>query len=118
MIMYENYQYGNYRRGCGTLKASGGDYGGGSENLICTNTGTVGRSSTLSPHEMRGGGQRMPDKQNFNSVIDTERLTVRDAVDAKKAAGWRSRKDAHGEWIDLCPACQHPSAASDFGGVI
>lgn len=40
------------------------------------------------------------------------------AVDAKKAAGWRSRKDAHGEWIDLCPACQHPSAASDFGGVI
>lgn len=76
MIMYENYQYGNYRRGCGTLKASGGDYGGGSENLICTNTGTVGRSSTLSPHEMRGGGQRMPDKQNFNSVIDTERLTV------------------------------------------
>lgn len=37
MIMYENYQYGNYRRGCGTLKASGGDYGGGSENLICTN---------------------------------------------------------------------------------
>lgn len=55
MIMYENYQYGNYRRGCGTLKASGGDYGGGSENLICTNTGTVGGSSTLSPHEMRGG---------------------------------------------------------------
>lgn len=37
-----------------------------------------------------------------------------DAVDAKKAAGWRSRKDAHGEWIDLCPACQHPSAASDL----
>lgn len=28
MIMYENYQYGNYRQGCGTLKASGGDYGG------------------------------------------------------------------------------------------
>lgn len=41
-----------------------------------------------------------------------------DAVDAKRAAGWRSRKDAHGEWLDLCPACQHPSAASDFGGVI
>ena len=53
MIMYENYQYGNYRRGCGTLKASGGDYGGGSENLICTNTGTVGRSSTA---RNAGGG--------------------------------------------------------------
>lgn len=26
-----------------------------------------------------------------------------DAVDAKKAAGWRSRKDAHGEWLDICP---------------
>lgn len=33
-IMYENYQFANYRKGCGTLKASGGDYGGGSENLI------------------------------------------------------------------------------------
>jgi len=32
--MYENYQFANYRKGCGTLKASGGDYGGGSENLI------------------------------------------------------------------------------------
>lgn len=29
MIMFENYQFGNYRQGCGTLKASGGDYGGG-----------------------------------------------------------------------------------------
>lgn len=34
MIMYENYQFANYRPGCGTLKASGGDCGGGSENLI------------------------------------------------------------------------------------
>lgn len=33
MIMYENYQYGNYRQGCGTLKAAGGDYGG-SENIV------------------------------------------------------------------------------------
>lgn len=37
MIMYENYQFANYRLGCGTLKASGGDYGGGSENLIVDN---------------------------------------------------------------------------------
>lgn len=27
--MFENYQFANYRQGCGTLKASGGDYGGG-----------------------------------------------------------------------------------------
>lgn len=41
-----------------------------------------------------------------------------DAVDGKKAAGWRSKKDERGEWIDLCPACQRISAASDFGGVL
>lgn len=29
MIMFENYQFANWRPGCGTLKASGGDYGGG-----------------------------------------------------------------------------------------
>lgn len=34
MIVFENYQFANWRPGCGTLKASGGDYGGGSENLI------------------------------------------------------------------------------------
>lgn len=32
--VFENYQFANWRLGCGTLKASGGDYGGGSENLI------------------------------------------------------------------------------------
>jgi len=32
--MYENYSRGGFREGCGTLRASGGDYGGGSENLI------------------------------------------------------------------------------------
>lgn len=29
VIMFENYQFANWRPGCGTLKASGGDYGGG-----------------------------------------------------------------------------------------
>lgn len=29
MIVFENYQFANWRPGCGTLKASGGDYGGG-----------------------------------------------------------------------------------------
>lgn len=31
--MYENYQFANYRPGCGTLKASGGDYGGGARKI-------------------------------------------------------------------------------------
>ena len=35
---FENSQYGNYREGIGTLRASGGDYGGGSENQIFTST--------------------------------------------------------------------------------
>lgn len=32
--MFENYQFAGWRVGCSTLKASGGDYGGGSENLL------------------------------------------------------------------------------------
>ena len=34
MVMYENYQFANYRQECGTLKAIGCEYGGGSENLL------------------------------------------------------------------------------------
>lgn len=35
MMMFENYQFANWRPGCGTLKASGGDYGGGLGKLDC-----------------------------------------------------------------------------------
>lgn len=28
-----------------------------------------------------------------------------DAVEAKKAAGWKSKK-IDGEWMDICPDCQ------------
>lgn len=34
VAMFENNSRGGYKEGCGTLRASGGDYGGGSENLI------------------------------------------------------------------------------------
>lgn len=34
-VCFENHQHGGYREGCGTLRASGGDYGGGSENVVC-----------------------------------------------------------------------------------
>ncbi len=46
-----------------------------------------------------------------------------DAVGAKKAAGWRSHKDQHGEWQDACAECTAQigapsrSAKSDFEGV-
>ena len=43
-----------------------------------------------------------------------------DAVEAKKLAGWRSKK-IHGAWYDLCPDCQekenHESAVGDFAGI-
>lgn len=34
IAMFENNSRGGYKQGCGTLRASGGDCGGGSENLI------------------------------------------------------------------------------------
>ncbi len=36
-----------------------------------------------------------------------------DAVNAKKAAGWKSRK-VMGEWEDVCPECQAVEAGADF----
>lgn len=39
-------------------------------------------------------------------------LSFQDAVDAKKRARWRSRKDERGEWEDLCPECQRKDRES------
>ncbi len=38
MKIYENYGFGKWREGCGTIRAAGGDNGGGSEMLCvgCT----------------------------------------------------------------------------------
>ena len=52
--MYENYQFANYRIGCGTLKASGGDYGGGSENLIVNDKKIVGLNLLQDPINNEG----------------------------------------------------------------
>ena len=69
MIMFENYQFANWRPGCGTLKASGGDYGGGSENLIVYQYWNGEQVTDTLTARNAGGGQRMPDKQNFNCVV-------------------------------------------------
>lgn len=37
-----------------------------------------------------------------------------DAVDAKKKAGWKSRKDKHGDWIDVCDKCLADQQAREF----
>lgn len=43
-----------------------------------------------------------------------------DAVESKKAAGWRSKKYG-GDWIDMCPDCQkeqmRQDAVGDFTGI-
>ena len=72
MIMFENYQFANWRPGCGTLKASGGDYGGGSENLIVYEYWNGEPVVDTLTARNAGGGQRMPDKQNFNCVVGAE----------------------------------------------
>lgn len=44
-----------------------------------------------------------------------------DAVQAKKIAGWQSKK-MYGEWYDYCPECQEKenrkNAVGDFAGLI
>lgn len=39
-------------------------------------------------------------------ALDTGEPEFGDAVRAKKAAGWASRKDNEGDWQDLCPDCK------------
>ena len=69
MNVYENYQFAGFREGCGTLKASGGDYGGGSENLVVYEYYNGENVTDTLTARNAGGGQRMPDKQNFNFVV-------------------------------------------------
>ena len=46
-VCFENHQHGGYKEGCGTLRACGGDYGGGSENLVCYDARGNGDGETL-----------------------------------------------------------------------
>ena len=46
-VCFENHQHGGYREGCGTLRASGGDYGGGSENVVCYDARGNGDGETV-----------------------------------------------------------------------
>lgn len=56
-----------------------------------------------------GCGEELEDEYDFY-----------DAVNAKKLAGWRSKKIG-GDWQDFCPECQekqeHENAVSDFAGI-
>ena len=56
---------------------------------------------TLTARNAGGGGQRMPDKQNFNSVIDTERLTVRrlTPLECERLQGFPDGWTDIGAWV-------------------
>lgn len=66
-----------------------------------------------------GGGQRMPDKQNFNSVIDTERLTVRrlTPLECERLQGFPDGWTDVLTRLSLCVGCGHPTMASLFDGI-
>lgn len=42
--------------------------------------------------------------------------SFRDAVDARRKAGWKSKQEPSGEWIDLCPDCQKSMKERDSHG--
>lgn len=55
LIMFENHQFGGYKEGCGTIKASGGSCGGGSENLVVDETRyTIRRLTPLECERLQG----------------------------------------------------------------
>lgn len=39
-----------------------------------------------------------------------------DAVDARRKAGWKSKQEPSGKWIDLCPDCQKSMKERDLHG--
>lgn len=49
-------------------------------------------------------GRYIPACDGCGAALETED-NFQDAVDAKRNAGWRSRKYGD-EWTDLCPVCQ------------
>lgn len=68
-VSFENSSFGGYKQGVGTLKASGGDYGGGSENLICQpcsyNSSGNDIAGTLDASYYKGCGVRSGVEREF-----------------------------------------------------
>ena len=52
--VYGQSQFGNYTEGCSTLRAQGGDIGGGSENLIVENVRLIRRLTPLECERLQG----------------------------------------------------------------
>ena len=41
--------------------------------------------------------------------LETGETEFNDAIHAKKAEGWGSRRDERGEWMDICDTCKVPA---------
>ena len=52
--VFRQSQFGNYAEGCSTLRAQGGDIGGGSENLIVENVRLIRRLTPLECERLQG----------------------------------------------------------------
>ena len=104
MLMYENYQFANYRIGCGTLKASGGDYGGGSENLIVNDKKIVGLNLLQDPINNEGVSPCLsagsPTGQAAIGVA-TEYIVRRlTPLECERLQGFPDGWTDIGEWVD------------------
>ena len=104
MLMYENYQFANYRIGCGTLKASGGDYGGGSENLIVNDKKIVGLNLLQDPINNEGVSPCLsagsPTRQAAVGVA-TEYIVRRlTPLECERLQGFPDGWTDIGEWTD------------------
>ena len=104
MLMYENYQFANYRIGCGTLKASGGDYGGGSENLIVNDKKIVGLNLLQDPINNEGVSPCLsagsPTGQAAVGVA-TEYIVRRlTPLECERLQGFPDGWTDIGEWVD------------------
>lgn len=101
MELYEAYGFGKYRAGCGTLRASGGDCGPGSE-MLC-----VGRA-----WERYGGVSPTLTGDHQNRVTDYTAVSVHPQVTGALCAnshpGSYTRQDAFNDMLPVAPSDKPP----------
>ena len=94
VVFSSSGNYGGFEKTdtASTLRAKGGDIGGGSENLLLdnedrqTNWDGTDLSPTLTVHNA-GGCQRMPDKGNFNAVISNHTIRRLTPIETERLQG-------------------------------
>lgn len=61
----------------------------------------------------RYGDEYIPTCDGCGAELPPEYMFT-EAVEAKKQAGWLTKKDSDGDWWDICPSCQAELIAKDF----